>query len=67
MPSPTSVTEPRTITPVGPASAEPAAVGSAVLDRVAARVRQRLEAEEGATNRVGDGAHAASLIWPWPM
>jgi hypothetical protein len=41
--------------------------GTAVLDRVAARVRQRLEAEEGATARVGDGAHAASLIWPWPL
>ncbi|GHB22397.1 MULTISPECIES: HaaA family cyclophane-containing RiPP peptide [Streptomyces] len=67
MPSPTSVTEPRTITPVGPASAEPMVAGTAVLDRVAARVRQRLEAEEGATSRVGDGAHAASLIWPWPL
>jgi hypothetical protein len=67
MPSPASVTEPRTITPVGPASEEPTAPGTAVLDRVAARVRQRLEAEEGATSRVGDGAHAASLIWPWPL
>jgi hypothetical protein len=67
MPSPTSVTEPRTITPVGPASAEPMVAGTAVLDRVAARVRQRLEAEEGATSRVGDGTHAASLIWPWPL
>jgi hypothetical protein len=67
MPSPTSVTEPRSITPAGPASAERPAAGTAVLDRVAARVRQRLEAEEGATSRVGDGAHAASLIWPWPL
>ncbi|MEU3282075.1 HaaA family cyclophane-containing RiPP peptide [Streptomyces antibioticus] len=67
MPSPTSVTEPRTITPAGPASAEPMVAGTAVLDRVAARVRQRLEAEEDATSRVGDGAHAASLIWPWPL
>ncbi|MFJ2720707.1 HaaA family cyclophane-containing RiPP peptide [Streptomyces sp. NPDC087437] len=67
MPSPTSVTEPRTITPVGPACAEPKVAGTAVLDRVAARVRQRLEAEQGATGRVGDGAHAASLIWPWPL
>lgn len=67
MPSPASVTEPRTITPVGPASAEPTAAGTAVLDRVAARVRQRLEAEEGATSQVSDGAHAASLIWPWPL
>ncbi|MFC4500743.1 MULTISPECIES: HaaA family cyclophane-containing RiPP peptide [Streptomyces] len=67
MPSPASVIEPRTITAVGPASAEPTAAGTAVLDRVAARVRQRLEAEEGATSRVGDGAHTASLIWPWPL
>ncbi|MFE0476995.1 HaaA family cyclophane-containing RiPP peptide [Streptomyces sp. NPDC058947] len=67
MPSPTSVTEPRTITPAGPAPAEPTAAGTAVLDRVAARVRQRLEEEECATSRVGDGAHAASLIWPWPL
>ncbi|MEW1872038.1 HaaA family cyclophane-containing RiPP peptide [Streptomyces caelestis] len=67
MPSLMSVTEPRTITPVSPASTEPTAAGTAVLDRVAVRVRQRLEAEEGATARVGDGAHAASLIWPWPL
>ena len=67
MPSPTSVTEPHTITSVGPASVEPTVAGTAVLDRVAARVRQRLEAEEGATGRVGDGAHAASLILPWPL
>ncbi|CAM5467270.1 HaaA family cyclophane-containing RiPP peptide [Streptomyces aurantiogriseus] len=67
MPSPTSVTEPLAITPAGSASAEPTAVRTAVLDRVAARVRQRLEAEEGATGQVGDGAHAASLIWPWPL
>ncbi|GGS15106.1 hypothetical protein GCM10010269_62880 [Streptomyces humidus] len=67
MPSPTSVTEPRTITPVGPVSTEPTAAGTAVLDRVAVRVRQRLEAEEDATARVGDGAHAASLIWPRPL
>lgn len=67
MPSPTSDTEPHTVTPVGPASGEPTVAGTAVLDRVAARVRQRLEAEEGATARVGDGTHAASLIWPWPV
>ncbi|MER5524832.1 HaaA family cyclophane-containing RiPP peptide [Streptomyces sp. NPDC002677] len=67
MPSPTSATEPRTISPVGQASAEPTVAGAAVLDRVAARVRQRLEAEEGATGRFGDGTHAASLIWPWPL
>ncbi|MEW2300038.1 HaaA family cyclophane-containing RiPP peptide [Streptomyces sp. NPDC006655] len=70
MPSPTSVTEPHTITAVSPAAAEPTAAGTAVLDRVAARVRQRLEAEEtaeGMTGRFGDGSHAASLIWPWPL
>ncbi|MFF0171055.1 HaaA family cyclophane-containing RiPP peptide [Streptomyces prasinus] len=67
MPSPASVTEPRTITPVGLASAEPTAVSTAVLGRVAARVRQRLAAEETATGRVGAGTHAASLVLPWPL
>ncbi|MFH9661793.1 HaaA family cyclophane-containing RiPP peptide [Streptomyces sp. NPDC017248] len=67
MPSPTSVTEPRTVAPGGLASAEPMTSGTAVLDRVADRIRQRLEAEEGATGQVGDGAHAASLSWPWPL
>lgn len=67
MPSRTSVTEPHAITPVSPDSAEPTPAGAAVLDRVAARVRQRLEAEESATGRFGDGTHAASLIWPWPL
>ncbi|MGP3948542.1 HaaA family cyclophane-containing RiPP peptide [Streptomyces sp. 7N604] len=66
MPSPTTATEPRTATPVGPASTD-AAPGTAVLDRVAARVRQRLETEQSATSRVGDGSHAASIIWPWPV
>ncbi|MEV5987001.1 HaaA family cyclophane-containing RiPP peptide [Streptomyces sp. NPDC052051] len=67
MPSQTSITEPHTTAPVGPTAAEPTAAGAAVLDRVAARVRLRLEAEEVATRRVGDGAHAASLIWAWPL
>lgn len=40
-----------------------AAQGNVVLDRIAARVRQRRAAEQAATNRVGDGSHAASLIW----
>lgn len=40
---------------------------TAVLDRVAARVQQRLAAEQTAVNRTGDGSHAASLIWPWPL
>ncbi|MFI6376994.1 HaaA family cyclophane-containing RiPP peptide [Streptomyces sp. NPDC050546] len=43
------------------------ASSNAVLDRVAHRVRQRLMAEQAATSRIGDGAHAASLIWPWPF
>ncbi|MBT2509828.1 hypothetical protein J7I98_28965 [Streptomyces sp. ISL-98] len=38
-----------------------------VLDRVAARVQRRLAAEQAASNQIGDGAHAASLIWPWPL
>ncbi|MFI1735190.1 HaaA family cyclophane-containing RiPP peptide [Streptomyces acidicola] len=38
-----------------------------VLDRVATRVQQRLVAEQTAANRTGDGSHAASLIWPWPL
>ena len=32
-----------------------------------ADIDRMLEAEQGATSRVGDGAHAASLIWPWPL
>ncbi|MFE9066039.1 HaaA family cyclophane-containing RiPP peptide [Streptomyces violaceusniger] len=62
MPSPTPVP-----TPHGTAPFSPEAQSNAVLDRVAARVRQRLEAEQAATNRTGDGTHAASLIWPWPL
>ncbi|MEU0804423.1 HaaA family cyclophane-containing RiPP peptide [Streptomyces sp. NPDC005970] len=63
MPSPTSVPAPH-----GTASFAPeVAQGNPVLDRVAVRVRQRLEAEQAATNRTGDGTHAASLIWPWPL
>ncbi|MER5918687.1 HaaA family cyclophane-containing RiPP peptide [Streptomyces mirabilis] len=38
-----------------------------VLDRVAARVQRRLAAERAASNSIGDGSHAASLIWPWPL
>ncbi|MFE3828712.1 HaaA family cyclophane-containing RiPP peptide [Streptomyces sp. NPDC059092] len=56
-----------------PAPQAPAGTGEeseqdmVVLERVAARVRQRQTAERTAANRVGDGAHAASLIWPWPL
>lgn len=40
--------------------------GSEVLDRIAARVRLRLAAEQAASNSDG-GSHPASLIWPWPL
>ncbi|WP_435241805.1 HaaA family cyclophane-containing RiPP peptide [Streptomyces cucumeris] len=63
MPSPTPVPAPYAMAPKAPGPAQ----GSPVLDRIATRVRQRLEAEQAATNRNGDGAHAASLIWPWPL
>ncbi|MEU7561330.1 HaaA family cyclophane-containing RiPP peptide [Streptomyces eurythermus] len=66
MPSPTSATDPQTITPGGLVSAESTS-GTIVLNRVAARVRQRLEAEQGMVGQVGDGAHAASLIWSRPL
>ncbi|MGA5205196.1 HaaA family cyclophane-containing RiPP peptide [Streptomyces variegatus] len=46
---------------------ESAAPGPEVLNRVAARVQRRLAAEQAASNSIGDGAHAASLIWPWPL
>ncbi|MFF3363233.1 HaaA family cyclophane-containing RiPP peptide [Streptomyces misionensis] len=42
----------------------PAVPEAGVLDRVAARVRLRLEAEQASANRVGDGTHAASLACP---
>ncbi|WP_217572641.1 HaaA family cyclophane-containing RiPP peptide [Streptomyces sp. GbtcB7] len=63
MPSRTSVPAPHAAAVTGRESAQ----GNVVLDRVAARVRQRQAVEQAATNRVGDGAHAASLIWPWPF
>ncbi|MEU8822783.1 HaaA family cyclophane-containing RiPP peptide [Streptomyces sp. NPDC048636] len=63
MPSPTSVPAPYATAPMVPEPTQ----GNLVLDRVAIRVRQRLETEQAATNRAGDGAHAASLIWPWPL
>jgi len=43
------------------------AQGSAVLDRIAARVQIRLAAERTASNSSADGSHAASLIWPLPL
>lgn len=63
MPSPTSAPAPIAAAPEGP---EPPQC-TAVLDRVAARVRQRLAAEKAAANRSGDGSHAASIVWPWPL
>ncbi|MEV3854936.1 HaaA family cyclophane-containing RiPP peptide [Streptomyces sp. NPDC050095] len=49
-----------------PAPAAPAAA-SPVLDRLAVRVRDRVAAEQAAANPYGDGAHAASLPFPWPF
>lgn len=63
MPSRTSVPAPHDEATTGHEPAQ----GNLVLERVAARVRQRKAAEQAATSRVGDGAHAASLIWPWPL
>ncbi|MFD9435987.1 HaaA family cyclophane-containing RiPP peptide [Streptomyces sp. NPDC060002] len=63
MPSRTSVPAPHTTAVTDRQSAR----GNVVLDRVAARVRQRQAVEQAATNPVGDGAHTASLIWPWPL
>jgi len=63
MSSRTSVPAPHAMTVTSRESAQ----SNVVLDRVVARVRQRQAVEQAATNRVGDGAHAASLIWPWPF
>ncbi|MFE9571079.1 HaaA family cyclophane-containing RiPP peptide [Streptomyces sp. NPDC006692] len=58
----------RTIVPtLSPAATTEAPLGNAVLDRVAARVHQRLAAEQAASNKVGEGAHMASIIWPIPL
>ena len=66
MPSRTPVPASPVMDPASTSKARPAPA-PAVLDRIAARVQQRLTAEQAASNRVGDGAHAASLIWPWPL
>ncbi|MFF5704589.1 HaaA family cyclophane-containing RiPP peptide [Streptomyces sp. NPDC012794] len=63
MPSRTPVPAPQAPAPVGAESIN----GSAVLDRVAVRVRQRLAAEQMASNHTGEGSHQASLIWTWPL
>ncbi|MEU0147359.1 HaaA family cyclophane-containing RiPP peptide [Streptomyces sp. NPDC006288] len=63
MPSRTPVPAPNAPAPV---VAEPSH-GSVVLDRVAVRVRQRLAAEQSASNRTGAGGHQASLTWIWPL
>ncbi|MEU7116154.1 HaaA family cyclophane-containing RiPP peptide [Streptomyces sp. NPDC046182] len=39
--------------------------GNAVLERIAARVQQRLDEEKSTADGVAEGPHAASLIWPW--
>ncbi|WP_329462077.1 HaaA family cyclophane-containing RiPP peptide [Streptomyces sp. NBC_01431] len=61
MPSPT------TVPGLSPAEAMEVPLGNVVLDRVAARVHQRLAAEQAASNKVGEGAHMASIIWPFPV
>ncbi|MFF3060189.1 HaaA family cyclophane-containing RiPP peptide [Streptomyces sp. NPDC057909] len=63
MPSRTPAPAPHVTAPIGPESAH-TTQGTTVLYRVAARVQQRLAAEQAAPNRVGDGGHAASLISP---
>ncbi|MGW2961773.1 HaaA family cyclophane-containing RiPP peptide [Streptomyces sp. NPDC001220] len=63
MPSRTSVPAPHATSSAGQGTPR----GNVVLDRVAARVQQRRVAEQATSNRVGDGSHAASLIWPWPL
>ena len=63
MPPSTTVSSPSAS---DPDSAEIAPVPE-VLDRVAARVQRRLAAERAASNSIGDGAHAASLIRSWPL
>lgn len=40
---------------------------SAVLDRLCARVRRRLAAEQSAPDQAADGSHGASLIGPLPQ
>ncbi|MER6327775.1 HaaA family cyclophane-containing RiPP peptide [Streptomyces sp. NPDC014983] len=62
MPSPAIAVE-----PCSAPSGEPAPPATTVLDRVAARVQQRLDAERSSAERFGDGAHAASLGLPWPL
>jgi hypothetical protein len=65
--------QPRTTVPSSPDAARPGSAasntahGSVVLDRIAARVQLRLAAEQPVSNAIGDGSHAASLIWPWPL
>ncbi|GAA2656828.1 HaaA family cyclophane-containing RiPP peptide [Streptomyces vastus] len=66
MPSRTPVPASQVMGHTSPVSSETAPT-TAVLDRVAARVQQRLAAEQTAARRTGDGSHSASLIWPWPL
>ncbi|MEU9803099.1 HaaA family cyclophane-containing RiPP peptide [Streptomyces sp. NPDC051000] len=63
MPSHTPVPAPHAPAPVVAESMN----GSVVLDRVAVRVRERLAAEQTASNHTGEGGHQASLIWTWPL
>lgn len=62
MPTQTFVPTTSTVAPLN--EAQEVVRGTAVLDRIARRVRQRLANEQ--IGDAGAGAHAASLIWPWP-
>ncbi|MFE2326512.1 HaaA family cyclophane-containing RiPP peptide [Streptomyces sp. NPDC059385] len=63
MPLPTPVLAPHAPAPV---VAEPTH-RSVVLDRIAARIQQRLAAEATSSSGPGEGSHQASLIWTWPL
>ncbi|MEU6019158.1 HaaA family cyclophane-containing RiPP peptide [Streptomyces sp. NPDC047515] len=63
MPSHTPSPAPLVTAPAGPEVAH-TTQAAVVLERVAARVQQRLAAEQAASHRLCDGGHAASLILP---
>ncbi|WP_308373047.1 HaaA family cyclophane-containing RiPP peptide [Streptomyces sp. MUM 2J] len=61
MSSRTPVLAPPTTGLVRPTNAQ----GNDVLERVAARVQQRLAAETSREGHHAEGPHAASLVLPW--
>lgn len=63
MPTPTFAPTTSVVAPVNEAPTR-VVHGTVVLDRIAHRVRQRLAEEQSEGSA---GAHAASLIWPWPV